>query len=140
MMLAGSYVWPILLRAASARWNHAHMTTFADKRAAIGAAWMALATVVMLGAGIVALATGIPLDVAGLFLVIGASCALVTVSLFLVARRGRGDELASADAVPADSTPADSTPADQDEAEEGEEATADDDLSPATADATASAD
>jgi hypothetical protein len=96
---------------------------------------MALATVVMLGAGIVALATGIPLDVAGLFLVIGASCALVTVSLFLVARRGRGDELASADAVPADSTPAD-----QDEAEEGEEATADDDLSPATADATASAD
>ncbi len=93
------------------------MPTFADKRAAIGAAWMALATVVMLGAGIVALATGIPLLVAGLFLITAAPCALVTVSLFLVARRGRGDEPETATTI-----------------ETG------DDLSPATADATASAD
>jgi hypothetical protein len=72
------------------------MTTFADKRAAIGAAWMGLATVAMLGAGIVALATGIPLLVAGLFLITAGPCALVTVSLYLVAVRGRATGAAGA--------------------------------------------
>jgi heme A synthase len=88
------------------------MVTFADKRAAIGAAWMALAAVVMLGAGIVALATGIPLLVAGLFLITAVPCALVAVSLFLVARRGRGEEQpVSADAVQAASEEVDPVPA-----------------------------
>jgi heme A synthase len=86
------------------------MVTFADKRAAIGAAWMALAAVVMLGAGIVA--TGIPLLVAGLFLITAVPCALVAVSLFLVARRGRGEEQpVSADAVQAASEEVDPVPA-----------------------------
>lgn len=57
---------------------------------------MTLATLVMFAAGIVALATGIPLDVSGLFLITAAPCALVTVSLFLVAVRGRGGEVAAA--------------------------------------------
>jgi UPF0716 family protein affecting phage T7 exclusion len=56
---------------------------------------MTLATLAMLVAGIVALATGIPLDVAGLFLITAAPCALVTVSLYLVAVRGRGGEAAA---------------------------------------------
>jgi hypothetical protein len=68
------------------------MIAFADKQAARGAVWMTLATLVMLGAGIVALSVGIPLDVSGLFLIMAAPCALVTVSLSLVAVRGRGGE------------------------------------------------
>jgi hypothetical protein len=72
------------------------MIAFADKQAARGAGWMTLATLLMLGAGIVALSVGIPLLVSGLFLITAAPCALVTVSLFLVAVRGRGGEAVAA--------------------------------------------
>jgi hypothetical protein len=82
------------------RWNPGRMVTLADKRAAIGAGWMGLATIAMLGVGIIALATGVPLMVAGLFLVLGTCCVLVTVSLSLVALHGRGDEPAATDPVP----------------------------------------
>lgn len=69
---------------------------------------MTLATLVMFAAGVVALATGIQLDVSGLFLITAAPCALVTVSLFFVAVRGRGGEVAAAVSVePAAEVPTD---------------------------------
>jgi hypothetical protein len=83
------------------------MITLVDKQAAKGAGWMTLATAVTLGAGIVALSTGIPMIVSGLFFVMAMACGFVTVSLSLVALHGRGEPVPAA-SVDLDSSSADS--------------------------------
>lgn len=121
------------------------MIAFADKQAARAAGWMTLATVIVLAAGIVALSVGIPMIVSGLFFAAAVPCAFVTVSLSLVAVRGRGGEAA---AVPVDPATEEATTeaaaetaaedaehkADETAAEESEEAPAAEVV--ATADAT----
>jgi UPF0716 family protein affecting phage T7 exclusion len=95
---------------------------------------MTLATLAMLVAGIVALATGIPLDVAGLFLITAAPCALVTVSLYLVAVRGRGGEVAVASQAVASQAVASQADESQAQEPQDEEPTAEPEPAATTAD------